>query len=92
VITHLVIHFPHPEHSAAMLASMNRVGTAAADQPGLIRIDAWSELGGDRLVGISQWESKEAFDTARPKIFSVVQDDPFDVWSARESDGMILEA
>jgi heme-degrading monooxygenase HmoA len=92
VITHLVIHFPHPEHRDAVLASMNRVGAAAAGQPGLVRIDAWSELEGERLVGLAIWETMEAFEAARPKIFAVVADDPFDVWLARESDGMILEA
>jgi hypothetical protein len=92
MITHLVIHYPKPEYRADLLASMHRVDAAAEGQPGLVRINAWSELDGDRLVGISIWESMDALAAARPIIFAVVEDDPFDLWLAAESDGMILEA
>jgi heme-degrading monooxygenase HmoA len=92
VITHLVIHYPHPQYRADMLASMHRVDAAAAGKPGLIRINGWSELAGDRLVGISIWESMEAFRAAADEIFAVAENDPFDLWTASPAESMFLEA
>jgi heme-degrading monooxygenase HmoA len=91
MFTHLAIHRPKPEYQDDLLASMNRVGTAAAGAPGLIRIDAWKELGGERLVGISTWESKDSFEAVAAKIFAVVQDDPFDLWEDKPIESMLLE-
>jgi heme-degrading monooxygenase HmoA len=92
MITHLVIHHPHPEHRADLLASMRRVDAAAEGKPGLVTIRAWSEIEGDRLLGIAVWESMEAFQAAAPSIFAVVADDPFDVWCAAPSERIMLEA
>jgi hypothetical protein len=71
---------------------MGRVDAAAQGKPGLIRIHAWQEVSGNRLVGIAVWASMEAFLAARDDIFAAVADDPFDVWFASPPDVMILEA
>jgi hypothetical protein len=42
----------------------------------------WQEIDGGRLVGLSIWESREAFLAAAPAIFAAVADDPFDEWEA----------
>ncbi|HEY5231303.1 MAG TPA: antibiotic biosynthesis monooxygenase [Galbitalea sp.] len=91
MITHLAIHHPVPEYRAELLASMRRVDAAAAGQPGLIRINGWSEIDGDRLVGISMWESMDAFRAARGAIFATVADDPFDLWESGPVESMFLE-
>ena len=91
MFTHLAIHRPKPEYQDDLLASMKRVGAAAAGATGLIRINAWKELNGERLVGISMWESKEAFEAVADKIFEVVQDDPCDVWEDEPIQSMFLE-
>jgi heme-degrading monooxygenase HmoA len=91
MITHLAIHRPNPEYRAELLASMRRVDAAAAGQPGLIRINGWSEIDGDRLVGISMWESMDAFRAASDVIFTVVADDPFDLWESAPVESMFLE-
>jgi hypothetical protein len=57
VITHLVVHYPHPQYRPDMLASMHRVDAAAADE-----------------------------------IFAVVENDPFDLWTASPAESMFLEA
>jgi hypothetical protein len=38
----------------------------AARTPDLIEIGPWLEYGGDRLVGFSRWDSREAFEAAMP--------------------------
>ena len=91
MITHLAIHRPKPEYRAELLASMRRVDAAAAGQPGLIRINGWSEIDGDRLVGISMWESMDAFRAASDAIFAVVANDPFDLWESAPVESMFLE-
>ncbi len=91
MITHLAIHTPKPEYREDVLASMHRVDAAAAGQPGLIRINGWKEIEGTRLVGISIWESMEAFQAAAPVIFAAVEDDPFDLWEDVAVESMFLE-
>jgi Antibiotic biosynthesis monooxygenase len=91
MITHLSIHYPKPEYREALLASMRRVDAAAETQPGLVRIHAWTEIGGDRMLGIAQWESIAAFEAAAPTVFEVVRNDPFDLWEYQRPDVMLLE-
>jgi heme-degrading monooxygenase HmoA len=91
VITHLASHRPQPEYRAELLASMRRVDAAAAGTPGLIRINGWSEIDGGRLVGISMWESMDAFRAASDDIFAVVANDPFDLWESGPVESMFLE-
>lgn len=91
MITHLAIHHPKPEYKEDVLASMRRVDAAAAGKPGLIRVNGWREIEGDRLVGIAMWESMESFRAAADDIFAVVKDDPFDLWEAAPIESMLLE-
>jgi heme-degrading monooxygenase HmoA len=91
VITHLAIHRPKPEYREELLASMRRVDAAAAGKPGLIRINGWREIDGNRLVGISMWESMDAFRAASDDIFAVVSNDPFDLWESGPVESMFLE-
>lgn len=91
MITHLAIHRPKPEYKDDVLASMRSVDAAAAGATGLIRINGWREMDGDRLVGISTWESMEAFQAAADSIFAVVQNDPFDLWEDEPIQSMFLE-
>jgi hypothetical protein len=87
---HLTIHHPKSEHVDDMLASMHRVDQAASGAPGLIAIGAWRDQGSDRLVGLAQWESEEAFQAAAPRIFAAVADDPFDEWYEQPTESFRL--
>ena len=91
MITHLAIHHPKPEYRDDVPASMRRVDAAAAGQEGLIRINGWREIEGDRLVGISMWDSMEAFEAATPVIFAAAQNDPWDLWEDVPVESMFLE-
>jgi hypothetical protein len=83
MFVHLAIHYPKPEHVDDVLASMRRVDKAAEGAPGLIAIGAWRDQGSDRLVGLAQWESEEAYQATAPRIFEAVAGDPFDEWWVR---------
>jgi heme-degrading monooxygenase HmoA len=60
----LAIHYPKPEHHDDVLRSMQRVGDALRGAPGLRQIGPWQEEEGGRIVGISIWESRSAFERA----------------------------
>ncbi|HEX4444472.1 MAG TPA: hypothetical protein VHZ81_12930 [Galbitalea sp.] len=91
MITHLAIHHPKPEYRGDVLASMRRVDAAAAGHPGLIRINGWKEIDGERLVGISMWESMDAFEAASDALFASAQGDPWDLWEDEPVESMFLE-
>ncbi|MGI8688711.1 MAG: antibiotic biosynthesis monooxygenase [Thermomicrobiales bacterium] len=60
----LSIHYPKPAHRDDVLRSMERVGETLRGAPGLLRIGPWKEEKGSRIVGLSIWESREAFERA----------------------------
>lgn len=91
MFTHLAIHYPLPEHRGALLASMHRAAAAAQGLDGLVRIGSWSEASGGRLVGISLWSSREAFELASPLMFAAVEDDPLDDWESRPPESFHLD-
>lgn len=60
----IAIHYPKPEHREDVLRSMTRTGEALRGSSGLLQIGPWKEEGGNRLIGVSIWESREAFERA----------------------------
>jgi len=62
----MAVHYPADGRSGEVYASMAKMAEAAAGTPGLIEIGPWREHGGDRVVGLSRWESREAFEAAMP--------------------------
>ena len=91
MFAHIAFHRPRPEYREAVRESMRRVDAAAQGAPGLVFIRDWSEVDGDRLVGLALWESREAFEAAAPGIFAAIADDPFDVWEDERAQNLFLE-
>ncbi len=60
----IAVHYPKPEHREDVLRSMQRVGDALRGSPGLLQVGPWKEEDGKRLMGISVWESRGAFERA----------------------------
>ena len=77
----IAIHHPKPEHVQDFLDFMATVEAAMEGTPGLLSFESWRELSGGRLVGMSRWESPEAFTAALPRILGIGGRDP--AWSAR---------
>jgi len=62
----MAVHYPLPGRRDEVHASMTRMAQTAAGTPGLIEIGPWLEHDGDRVVGLSRWESRDAFEAAMP--------------------------
>jgi quinol monooxygenase YgiN len=85
----IAIHYPKPEHIEDFLAFMAKVETVAHDSPGMLRFGSWREDGGKRLVGLSMWESKGAFEVSLPQITSLHEERSAE-WSDRPDDVLFL--
>ena len=60
----MAVHYPEPGTRDDVYASMSAMAESMAGTLGLIEIGPW--LDGDRVVGLSRWESREAFEAAMP--------------------------
>ena len=58
----MVLHWPGPEHRDALARSMREMGGALAGLPGCTAVEPpYQTDDGTCLVGISKWESRQAF-------------------------------
>ena len=62
----MAVHYPEAGHRNDVYASMKRMAESMAGTPGLIEIGPWLARDGDAVVGLSRWESREAFEAAMP--------------------------
>jgi hypothetical protein len=62
----MAAHYPARGKLDEVYASMRRMADSAAGTPGLIEIGPWIDVAGTRVIGISKWESREAFESAMP--------------------------
>lgn len=62
----MAIHYPEPGHRAEVCDRMGELARMMAGAPGLLEIGPWAEYDGDRVVGVSRWESRAAFEEAMP--------------------------
>jgi hypothetical protein len=85
----IAIHHARPEHADDFMAFMRRVRQAVGDPPGLIEFDGWRETAGNRLFGVSRWESEQAFRDALPLIMSLAHERR-EEWSERPDDVLML--
>jgi heme-degrading monooxygenase HmoA len=61
----MVFHWPEPGREAELAASMREFGGVLRDLPGLVSVEPpFATEDGSCLVGISKWESEEAFRAA----------------------------
>lgn len=78
----IAFHHPVPEHEDDYAAYMTRVREAVGEPPGLIRFDCVRDDAGGRLLGLSVWESRSAFEAALPAIGGLI-DEHLPEWDAR---------
>ena len=62
----MAAHYPAEGHLDEVRDSMTRMAAMMAGTPGLLEIGPWVERDGSRVVGVSRWESRAAFDAAMP--------------------------
>jgi Antibiotic biosynthesis monooxygenase len=78
----LVVHHPKPEHRDELMHSMVERAELMAETPGFIEAGPWQVVDDQRIVGISRWESQEAFLAAVPPGFGVSTSDVHE-WETR---------
>ena len=58
----MVLHYPSPEHRDQLARSMGEMRSFLTGKPGCIAVEPpYLTEDGDCLVGLSKWESKDAF-------------------------------
>ena len=62
----MAVHYPSEGNLDEIYASMRRMAASAAGTPGLLEIGPWLDHHRTRVVGISKWESRGAFEAAMP--------------------------
>ncbi len=62
----MAVHYPEPGRLKEIHDSMKQMAASAAGVPGLLEIGPWLDRNRTRVVGISKWESREAFEVAMP--------------------------
>jgi quinol monooxygenase YgiN len=76
------VHHAAPEHVEDFVAFMGRVIEATSGAPGLIEFTSWRDTGRPGLLmGLSRWESEQAFVEAMPRIMSLAPERR-EEWSA----------
>jgi hypothetical protein len=60
----MTVHYPMPGRGDEVYR--HAMASGAAGTPRLPEIGPWLEYDGDRVVGLSRWESKQAFEAVRP--------------------------
>jgi heme-degrading monooxygenase HmoA len=85
----IAIHHARPEHVEDFAAFMRRVIEKVGDAPGLVDFHGYRDAQTTRLVGLSRWESREAFEAALPLIGSL-RDERRAEWSEGPDDVLML--
>ncbi len=62
----MAVHYPAEGKLGEVYASMRQMAASAVGTPGLLEIGPWLDVARTRVIGISKWESRAAFETAMP--------------------------
>jgi len=62
----MAVHYPESGSRDGVYARMSAMAESMAGTPGLLEIGPWLDGDGERVVGLSRWESREAFEQAMP--------------------------
>ncbi len=58
----MVFHYPAPDHRDELIRGMTEMAALMSGTPGFIDAGQWwDERRPDRLIGLSRWESRDAF-------------------------------
>ena len=62
----MAVHYPADGKLDEIYASMQQMAASATGTPGLLEIGPWLDVAETRVIGISKWESRAAFEAAMP--------------------------
>ncbi|GLV55501.1 hypothetical protein KDH_23450 [Dictyobacter sp. S3.2.2.5] len=88
------IHYPLPEKEALLVQSMHEFGELMKQQPGIIFQAPYPFKDPEKgtLMGVSIWESREAFQAVLPTLQSARQDSPSNEWEAKPTEVYMLDS
>jgi quinol monooxygenase YgiN len=89
MFTAIAIHHANPDYAEDFVAFMHRVIETVGHPPGLVDFDGYRDAETSRLVGLSRWESQEAFEAALQSIGSLGHERR-DEWSLAPDDLLML--
>ena len=91
MFVHLSVHYPRPEHETDLIASMHRFAAALSGAPGLLSAATLSDERSRRLVGLTTWSTRAAWEAAIGRAREVVEHDDFDLWEERGPEVLVLD-
>lgn len=77
----MAVHYPEPGRRDDLYKRMAAMGESLAGVAGLIDVGPWVEHDGERVVGVSRWESRADFEAAMPG--SGIPNDTVHDWESR---------
>jgi quinol monooxygenase YgiN len=83
------VHYPHPEKVELLIRSMREVGELIKKQPGLVLVDTFQDPDNGTLLGVSLWESRDAFRAAMPALQDAF---PPEDWEVKPREVHMLES
>ncbi|GHO83007.1 putative quinol monooxygenase [Dictyobacter formicarum] len=88
------IHYPQPEKEALLVQSMHEFGELMKKQPGNLFQAPYPFKDPEKgtLMGISIWESREAFQLALPTLQSARQNSPSREWEIKSPEVYMLDS
>ena len=86
----MTIHYPRSECRDELLQGMTEMAAIMAKTPGFIEAGPWQEVDAERIIGISRWESREAFLAAVPPGFGQPSSDVHE-WETRPREPFHIE-
>jgi heme-degrading monooxygenase HmoA len=91
MFVHSSIHYPKPRYEPDLIASMHRFGAALAGAPGLLHVATLKDERSPRLVGLTVWTSRAAWEAAIEQARAAVEHDDFDLWEERDPEVLVLD-
>ena len=88
------IHYPHPEKEELLVQSMHEYGELMKKLPGNLFQAPYPFKDPEKgtLMGISIWESREAFQAALPTLRSARQNSPSQEWESKPPEVYMLDS
>jgi hypothetical protein len=88
------IHYPQPEKEERLVQSMHEFGELMKKQPGNLFQAPYPFKDPEKgtLMGISIWESREAFQVALPTLQSARQNSPSREWEIKPPEVSMLDS
>ena len=83
------VHHPHPEKEELLIRSMRNFGELIKKQPGIMVVDTFRDPDNGTLLGVSIWESRDAFQAVMPALQDAF---PSEEWEVKPREVHMLDS